>query len=200
LGTAVARHLSENVDVAEVAHLEQLETRSDPDRDPRGRVLATAYLGLIPVGVEPVLPADTAWLPVDRGHPTAFDHGSIIESARERLRAKVSYTTIAFALAPPVFTISTLRSVYAAALGYRVSATNLQRVLLRRGAIVATGEMAAPGPSGGRPAAVYAFAHRDVRVTDPFATLRPPGGAGAGAGVGGDGRLVEPDPTSGGSA
>ena len=64
---------------------------------------------------------------------------------------------------------------YTAALGHRVSATNLQRVLARRGVLVPTGGTAAPGPSGGRPAAVYRFAERGIRVTDPFAVLRPPG-------------------------
>ena len=174
LGTSVARHLAESVDVAEIAYLEQLETRSDPDRDPRGRILATAYLGLVPIGQQPTLPTDTAWHPVDRLPVTAFDHGSIVAAGRARLRAKLSYSTIAVALAPPRFTISTLRSIYTAVLGYDVSATNLQRVLLRRGALVATDEIAAPGPAGGRPAAVYRFARDAVEVTDPFAIFRPP--------------------------
>jgi ADP-ribose pyrophosphatase YjhB (NUDIX family) len=174
LGASVARHLAENVDVGEVAHLEQLETRSDPDRDPRGRVLATAYLGLVPVGQRPHLPPDTRWHPVDALPPTAFDHGSIVGSARDRLRSKLSYTTIALALAPPRFSISVLRGIYVAALGHDVSATNLQRVLSRRGAIEATGEQTAPGPEGGRPAAVYRFTRSEVEVTDPFATFRPP--------------------------
>jgi 8-oxo-dGTP diphosphatase len=41
--------------------------------------------------------------------------------------------------------------------------------------LVSTGGTAAPGPTGGRPAAVYRFADRGIRVTDPFAVLRPPG-------------------------
>ena len=61
-----------------------------------------------------------------------------------------------------------------AALGHRVSATNLQRVLARRGVLIPTGGTAPPGPSGGRPAALYRFAEHDIRVTDPFAVLRPP--------------------------
>lgn len=174
LGASVARHLAENVDVDSLAHLEQLETRSDPARDPRERVLATAYLGLVPVGAEPVLPPDTAWHPVDALPETAFDHGSIVASARARLRAKLSYTTIAFALAPPEFTIAALRALYRAALGYDVSATNVQRVLIRRGALVALDGPARPGPSGGRPARRYRFAARRVEVTDPFAAFRPP--------------------------
>src|SRR4051812_12537958 len=44
LGGSLARHLASKVDLREIAHLEQLETRSDIERDPRERTLATAYL------------------------------------------------------------------------------------------------------------------------------------------------------------
>jgi ADP-ribose pyrophosphatase YjhB (NUDIX family) len=174
LGASVARQLADKVDVRELAHLEQLETRSDPRRDPRGRVLATAYLGLVPADADPVLPPDTAWQDVDHLPPTAFDHGSLVASGLGRLRAKLSYSNLGFALAPDTFTMSELRSLYSAALGYQVSATNLQRVLLRRGAIVVTDLTASPGRSGGRPAALYRFRSRNLEVTDPFAVLRPP--------------------------
>jgi len=174
LGASVARQLAAKVEVTHLAHLEQLETRSDPGRDPRGRTVATAYLGLVPSNVDPVLPDDTGWHPVDALPSTAFDHGSIVGSALGRLRAKLSYTNVGFALAPPTFTIAELRVLYVAALGYEVTATNLQRVLLRRGVLEPTGEMAPPGPHGGRPAMLYRFATAELEVTDPFAVLRPP--------------------------
>ncbi|MBV9162659.1 MAG: NUDIX hydrolase [Pseudonocardiales bacterium] len=176
--TSVLRQLAEKVDVREVAHVEQLEVFSAPDRMPHRRTMATAFLGLVPCVADPALPDDTAWHPVAdalQGSPgTAFDHGLIVRRARDRLRAKLSYTNLGFALAPPEFTVSALRELYSAALGHRVSATNLQRVLARRGVLIPTGGTAAPGPSGGRPAALYRFAERGMRVTDPFAVLRPP--------------------------
>jgi ADP-ribose pyrophosphatase YjhB (NUDIX family) len=175
LGTSASRHLAAKVDITTIAHMEQLETRSDPDRDPRERVLATAYLALVAADVSPRVPADTAWFAVDDLPPTAFDHGSIISSARDRLRAKLSYTNIGFALAPPVFTIAQLRDIYAASLGHPVSATNLQRILLRRGVIRATAGVAPPAAAGGRPAALYEFVTRSLVVTNPFAAFRPPG-------------------------
>ena len=59
----------------------------------------------------------------------------MVEHARTRLVAKMSYTNIGFALAPKEFALSTLRDIYGATLGYQVDATNLQRVLGRRGVI-----------------------------------------------------------------
>jgi 8-oxo-dGTP diphosphatase len=174
LEDSIVRHLAAKVDVRELAHVEQLETRSDPDRYPRARQLATAYLGLLPGPRDPAVPGDTRWHPVDALPRMAFDHGHITHAARERLRAKLSYTNIGFALAPDVFTIAELREVYAAALGYDVSATNLQRVLLRRGLLVPTGERRESGPSGGRPPALFRFRAPELEVTDPFAVLRPP--------------------------
>jgi ADP-ribose pyrophosphatase YjhB (NUDIX family) len=175
LEESIRRHLAEKVDVRELAHLEQLETRSDPGRHPE-RLIATAYLGLVPAHVDPAVPEDTAWHPVADLPATAFDHGAIVLAGRDRLRAKLSYTNIGFALAPPAFTVSELRTLYRAALGHDVSATNLQRILVRRRLLEPTGEQRAPGRSGGRPAAVFRFRSRALEVTDQFAVLRPPGG------------------------
>jgi ADP-ribose pyrophosphatase YjhB (NUDIX family) len=171
---SIRRHLAVKVDVREVAHLEQLETRSDPARHPREWQLATAYIGLVPIDLDPALPGDTRWHPVDDLPELAFDHGDITLAGRERLRAKLSYTNLGFALAPEMFAISELREIYAAALGHPVSATNLQRVLVRRRLLEPTGEQRPPGPAGGRPAALYRFVERRLEVTDPFAVLRPP--------------------------
>jgi ADP-ribose pyrophosphatase YjhB (NUDIX family) len=174
LESSILRHLATKVDVREVAHLEQLGTWSDPARNPRHWELATAYLGLVPLGIDPRVPADTSWHPVDSLPRTAFDHGAIALAGRERLRGKLSYSNIGFALAPVTFTLAELRDIYAAALGYDVSATNLKRVLLRRGAIEPTGERRTHGPAGGRPAEVFRFRTPKLEVTDPFAVFRPP--------------------------
>jgi 8-oxo-dGTP diphosphatase len=77
--------------------LEQLRTFGDPDRDPSGRVVATAYLALVP-DKSLVVPgrryADSAWFSVDSLPPLAYDHDEMAEAARERLRAKLAYTNI----------------------------------------------------------------------------------------------------------
>jgi ADP-ribose pyrophosphatase YjhB (NUDIX family) len=148
--------LSRAVDVGSLAHVEQLDTRVLRDG-----TLATAYLGLARGDVE-------------GSPPRSVDDRELVASAQARLRAKLSYTNLGFALAPEVFTISELREVYVAALGHDVSATNLQRVLLRRGAIERAEGRRPPGRTGGRPAALFRFASDRLEVTDEFAALRPP--------------------------
>ncbi|MBO0853403.1 MAG: NUDIX hydrolase [Nocardia sp.] len=175
LDTSARRQLAEKVDVRELWHIEQLSVFSDPDRVPGLRRIASAYLGLVPLTADPRLPEDTRWHPVSALPNMSFDHGTVVHHARTRLAAKLSYTNIAFALAPAEFSMSTLREIYCAALGYEVDTTNLQRVLSRRKVITPTGDTAPPGRSGGRPAALYRFTDDEIRVTDEFAALRPPG-------------------------
>lgn len=171
LERSIRRHLAAKVDVRDLSHLEQLETRADPKT---GRV-TTAYLGLVRTGIDPAVPEDTRWHLVAKLPPAAFDHDAFVRAGRERLRAKLSYTNLGFALAPQTFTISELRDLYSAALGHEVSATNLQRVLLRRRVLERTGGRRAPGRAGGRPAEVYRFRSTRLEITDEFAVLRPPG-------------------------
>jgi ADP-ribose pyrophosphatase YjhB (NUDIX family) len=162
-GESLEDALARAVDVGTLAHVEQLETRILGDGTP-----ATAYLGLARSDAE--IGGD--WRAVSARRPP--DERALVASAQARLRAKLSYTNLGFALAPEIFTISELREVYVAALGHEVSATNLQRVLLRRGALERVDGHRAPGRSGGRPAALFRFASRRLEVTDEFAALRPP--------------------------
>jgi len=156
-GESLELALAHAVDVDALAHHEQLETRVLTDG-----TLATVYLGLVPTDREPA----GAWTPVDRGD-------ELVAAAAARLRAKLSYTNIGFALAPATFTVSELREIYVAALGHDVSPTNLQRVLVRRGVLERVEGTRAPGRAGGRPAALFRFASTQLEVTDQFAVLAP---------------------------
>lgn len=171
----LTRTLAAKVDLTHVAHREQLDTRSDPGRDPFERTIATAYLALVPTDQRPDLPEHADWWPVAELPAMAFDHADMVVAAAQRLRNKLSYTNLGFALAPPTFTMAQLRQIYRAALGREIDATNLQRVLQRRGQLEPTGETVRAGPTGGRPATEYRFTARIARITDPFAVLRPAG-------------------------
>lgn len=174
IGASVVRHLAARVDLAEIAHLEQLRTLSAPGRDPSQRTIATAYLGIVPANSEPRLPEHAAWLPIDDLPAMAFDHAHVVAQGVARMRSKLSYTNLGFALAPEQFTLAELRDIYEAALDQEISVTNLQRILRRRGQLEAAGGYGEPGENGGRPPRLYRFTTRTLEVTDPFAVLRPP--------------------------
>ena len=81
LDDSIRSQLARKVDVADLSWLEQLETVGDPGRHPDEWQLATAYLGLVPRGMDPELPPDTAWHAVDDlPAELAFDHGPIVRS------------------------------------------------------------------------------------------------------------------------
>ena len=167
--TALTR-LRDQAGVVGVAHLEQLEVFDDPHRVPGVRIVASTYLCLVR---PPTQAMGAQWHPADDLPPLIADHAAIVAAARHRLAGKLSYTTIAFALAPTEFPMSELSEVYGAALGYPVDTTNLLRILSRRAVITATGGVRRTR-GGGRPPALYRFADSTLRVTDEFATLRPP--------------------------
>ena len=85
LDTAVARELREETGLAGVP-LTQFHTFGDPGRDPRGRTVSIAYVGV--VGAAAPLQqgddaAEAAWQPVDALPELAFDHADIVRMALE---------------------------------------------------------------------------------------------------------------------
>jgi 8-oxo-dGTP diphosphatase len=171
LDAAVRRHLEEKVGVTDVGHVEQLDTTSSADTHPDLWILDVAHLVLLPAGTEPELPPDTRWHPVVGLPRIAFGHADAVHRAHDRLRGKLSYSNVAFALTPPAFTVRELTRVYEAVLGYAVDASNLRRVLERDGLIAATGTRRS---TGGRPAEEFRFTEDRLVVSRPLAAFRAP--------------------------
>ncbi|MCG7527210.1 NUDIX domain-containing protein [Streptomyces sp. OfavH-34-F] len=151
-------------------HLEQLRTYSDPDRDPRMRVVSVAHTALLPDLPEPRGGGDAAgarWWDADRTGPLAFDHDRILADARERVGAKLEYTCLATAFCPPHFTLGELQQVYETVWGVELDRPNFRRKVLATPGFVRPVE-GAPRRTGGRgkPAALY-------RAGDAT-TLHPP--------------------------
>ena len=83
LEAAAARELEEETGLCTVA-LRQFHAFGAPGRDPRGRNICVAYVGLLPEAM-PLCAADdaveAAWFPVDALPPLAFDHDKIVAMA-----------------------------------------------------------------------------------------------------------------------
>jgi 8-oxo-dGTP diphosphatase len=163
--TAAWRELHEETGVERFAgHLEQLQTYSAPDRDPRMRVVSVAHVAFAPDLPKPEAGSDAAnarWWAVedvlDHEHvELAFDHTEILTDARERIRAKLEYTTLATDFVSEPFTLPDLRRVYAAVWGTPPDLGNFRRkVLGTAGFVVATDSHGEPSGSGGRKALLY---------------------------------------------
>src|SRR3954454_3158506 len=102
LDEAMRRHLAAKVGVTRVGHVEQLDSTASAGTHPELWLLDVAHLVLLPRGCEPAeLPSDTEWHPVDALPEVAFGHADAVARAHDRLRGKLSYSNIAFALASP---------------------------------------------------------------------------------------------------
>ncbi|MGK8506350.1 NUDIX hydrolase [Nocardia asiatica] len=159
--------------------LQQLCTYSHPERDPRGRIITTAFLAIAPNLPEAAAGTDAhraGWIEVEPSLLTdpdrlAFDHGVILRQALERARRLLEHTTIATDFCGDTFTISELRQVYEAVWGVTISSQNFQRkVRNTEGFVVETGEKRSKQP--GRPAEL--FRSGPARILYP-PMLRPPG-------------------------
>ncbi|GGY01257.1 NUDIX hydrolase [Streptomyces minutiscleroticus] len=170
--TAARRELAEETGLADVSglHLEQLRTYSEPDRDPRMRVVSVAYAALLPDAPEPRGGGDAAsarWLPYDGPGPLAFDHDRILADARERVGAKLEYSCLATAFCPPEFTLGELQQVYETVWGTALDRPNFRRKVLATPGFVAAVPGAARLTGGrGKPAALYR--------AGPATALHPP--------------------------
>lgn len=174
---AATRELEEEAGIATSAgHLEQLATYGDPRRDPRGRVVSTAYLAMLPDLPAPKAGSDAAgarWMPVDDAlsdrSNLAFDHFTILRDGVERARAKLEYSPLATAFCPNEFTVADLRHVYEAVWGTTLDPRNFHRkVTTTPGFVEPTG--ATTTRDGGRPARLYT--RGDAELLHP-AMLRP---------------------------
>ena len=86
---AAIRELKEETGL-EVSRIEQLKAYSNPDRDPRERVITIAFIAESQIKV--VKGGDDAkearWFDISNLPPLAFDHEQILKDAIEKLRGK----------------------------------------------------------------------------------------------------------------
>jgi 8-oxo-dGTP diphosphatase len=167
LDTAAARELSEKTGLADV-YVEQLYTFAAPKRDPARRVVAVAYLALVPSeGVHLRTPekyAGIGWFPVAKLPALAFDHADMVRYAVQRLRYKLAYTNVAYSLLPGEFTLGELQRVYEAILDRALDPRNFRKRILALRLLAPTGKERRGAAH--RPALLYRFTSREPRIIE----------------------------------
>lgn len=154
--TGALRELKEETGLEE-AYIEQLHTYSDPNRDPRERVITIAYLAL--VKMQQVRGGDDAaeaqWFSITDIPQLAFDHDVILRDALSRLRERIHFHPIGYDLLPDKFTLKELQTLYESVLGVRFDRRNFAKKMLHLDMLIQLDETAWPTPK--REAKLFQF-------------------------------------------
>jgi 8-oxo-dGTP diphosphatase len=160
-----ARRIVDSSDSGAHVYLEQLYTLS-VDAGP-GWTIIVSYLAL--AAAASATAADGSWRPIAALPPLGDADRMVLDYALVRLRAKIGYTTIAFHLLPPTFTLRELQDAYEAILGHALDKRNFRRRLTAANVLEPTADKRRDGSH--RPAVVYRFRADH----DPATYLTPPG-------------------------
>ena len=96
-------------------YMEQLYAYSKVDRDPLERTISVAYFALIDVAshqFEGVQLQAAKWFPVNESPTLIFDHNTMVEKAKARLKRRARSMPIGFELLPEKFTLRQLQTLY----------------------------------------------------------------------------------------
>lgn len=140
-------------------YLEQLYTFGSLNRDPSGRIVSVSYLGLTPYSPLKA-PQESLWIPVKRLPILAYDHNQIVKLALQRLKDKLSYTNICFALMPDGFSLGELQENYEIILGKGLDKRNFRKKIFSAKLVKYLGKKEKGEPH--RPARLYRFSSRKL--------------------------------------
>jgi 8-oxo-dGTP diphosphatase len=156
------------IDTAKI-HIEQLYTFSAIDRDPRGRVVAVAYLALVPwedlSPTEEIDAPEMWWSPLSQARKMAYDHDVMLPMALKQLAARISSSTLIQKILPQEFTLTELENAYKQILGTDLDKRNFRKKILKLKILKEVPRKKTGGAF--RPAQLYRFAKlkvEDIRV------------------------------------
>lgn len=149
-----ARRVVRSVLGVEERYLEQLYTWSVGDH--ANWMVIVSYMGLslwdaAGSGIE----IEGEWFDAESTPFLGSEDQVVLDYALVRLRAKIGYTTIAFHLLPPLFTLRELQAAYEAILDRTLDKRNFRRRMTAAGLIEGTAETRREGSH--RPALLYRF-------------------------------------------
>nr|WP_321522286.1 NUDIX domain-containing protein [uncultured Macellibacteroides sp.] len=145
----------------ENVYMEQVRTFGEVDRDPGERVLSVAYYSLVKIeesDQERLDDHNAYWIKINELPELVFDHGQMVELARDVMRQKASTEPIGFNLLPDLFTLTQLQSLYEAIYGTVLDKRNFRKRVAEMDYIVKTDKIDKTGSKRG--ASLYKFNDR----------------------------------------
>jgi 8-oxo-dGTP diphosphatase len=124
---AVGRIVKEKSTMAEVLpQIFSLGFYDAVERDPRGRVVSLAHIGIIDHGDQDY---GLQWIPLEKKVKLAYDHNHILEDAVRYLREHAFISSILLNFVKDEFVISELKNTFDAILGKEVDKRNFYKFL-----------------------------------------------------------------------
>ena len=152
----VLRELQEETGL-EGAFIRQFHTFTEPQRDPRERVITIAFYALVRMqdvkGGDDA--ADARWFALDEVPHLAFDHDQILRKAERALRHQIHFEPVGFELLPEEFTIKELQNLYEAILDVHFDRRNFYNKMKRLEMLEQTDETV--NPSNKKEAFLFRF-------------------------------------------
>ncbi len=163
--TAAVRHLKEKTGVDSV-YLEQLYTFGKVDRDPFGRVVSVAYYALVPSNSIHLKKQrqgpEVTFFPVKKVPQLAYDHATILDTAVNRVKAKLAYTNIVYSLLQKEFTLRDLQQTYEIILGKKLDKRNFRKKIFALDLVRKTGR--SERGAANRPAELFSFKSTKAQI------------------------------------
>jgi len=154
LNATAIRKLKEKTGV-KAPYVEQVETIGSNTRDPRGWSLTILYFALLTYNSKKFVATENVkWVSLKEAKKLnlAFDHLELLTKAIQRLRNKVSYTTLPIHILPKKFTLAELQKAYEIIMDRKVDKKSFRRRIEASNLLSETGELI---QDGGRPAKLF---------------------------------------------
>ncbi|SKA69021.1 8-oxo-dGTP diphosphatase [Eubacterium uniforme] len=128
-----AKRLVKEVTGFKKVEVAQLGTYGDVKRKPDDRVISVAYIAFIPMNTFDAKAAGVEFYAVDdliKSKNIAFDNKKMVEDLKNKLKAEVTYTDVAFKFVEEEFTLPDLQRVHEVLLEKKLFKTNFRRKIV----------------------------------------------------------------------
>ncbi len=139
---------------------EQNGAFSSLSRYPNDRVVAISYIGFVDSKTYDIKNVDSCelekeWFAINEIPKMAYDHREILDASTNKLKVKLSNTSVLKGLFPSDFTLPELQSIYESVMNIHLDRRNFRKKFMNLGLLEDTGYKSKGG--NGRPAKLYKF-------------------------------------------